>query len=160
MKSRGVTLLELIVAMAVLSIAIAAVFYGYVAVANIFTEEMAETDILIEINRPLEQMTKELRGALEIVSSSSNNIIFWHKDLNDNSTREVAETISYSWDGTPGGDLIKTVSAESFIVGKGIQDFALTYTVTQGATLIDVNIVISSGTSTGTLESSIKCRNL
>jgi len=160
MKNKGFTLLEAIIAMSVLMLAIAVVFYGYISVAKIFTEEMADTDIMIETTRPIEQMTKELRNSLQIISSTSHSVTFWHSDTNDNGTMEAGETISYSWAGTPGGDLIKTVSSDAFIVANSVRDFTLTYTTSLGATLINCSITVSKGGKTSTAEASIKCRNL
>ena len=160
MRNKGITLIEALIAMAVLAIAMAAVFYGYIVVANIFTEEMSESDILTEINKPLEQMTSEIRNTLQIVVPASHDITFWYKDLNNNSLRDADETISYSWDETAGGDIIKTEGSSSYIVASGVHDFTLTYNSTADATFVTISITIGKGNKVGTLESSVQCRNL
>ena len=160
MKNKGFTLLEAIIAMAVMTFAIGIVFYGFLAVANIFTEEMAETDVGFETNKALEQMTTEMRNTLEIVSSGDTDITFWHKDLNQNNSREANETISYSWNGTIGGDLIKTTDGTPVIIAKGVNAFSLSYDSSSEATLIDISITIFANNEIGTLESSVQCRNL
>lgn len=146
--------------MAVLTVAVAVIFYGYIAATNIYTEEMSDSNLMIEANRPIEQISKELRSARQIVNAGSRSITFWYKDTNNNSTREAGETISYTWYGTSEGNLYKTVSADAYIVATGVKNFALTYNSTTAASLITINIAVKKGTKTGTVESIIRCRNL
>lgn len=160
MKISGFSLIEAIIAMAVLSLAIAIVFYGYVMVTNVFIEEMSDSDILLQANRPIEEMSKELRTSRQILSKSANSITFWYKDTNENGSREGGETISYTWYGTPEGNLYKTISNDAYIVATGIRQFLLTYNSSTAASYINVKIAVSKGNKVGTVESSIQCRNI
>jgi prepilin-type N-terminal cleavage/methylation domain-containing protein len=160
--SKGFTLLELIIAMGVLTFAMALIIYAFTQSMRIFTAELYEGDTAAEIQRSLDRMTKELRNALEIVSTSETSVTFWYQDLNNNGTREANETVTYSWTGTSEGYLKRIVQTASIEVATGVKSFSLTYNNPTPANirLINIYITVQKGSNLSTLESSVKSRNL
>lgn len=158
--SRGVTLLELVIAMSVLSIAMVVLFYAFTVSMNIFSSELSEADSSMSINTSLERMTKELRGALEIVSPGSTSISFWYKDLNGNGTREANETLVYSWTAGTQETLYRTTSAGSYILAYNVKSLQFTYDNPSAPKVVNIRITVKKGGNISTLESSVKSRNL
>ena len=160
--SKGFTLLELIIAMGVLTFALALIIYAFTASMHIFTAELYEGDTAIEIQRSIDRMTKELRNSLEIVSANGISITFWSEDLNSNGTREANETVTYSWTGTSEGYLKRIVQTASIEVASGVKSFSLTYNnpAPSNIRLINIYMTVQKGSNLSTLESSVKSRNL
>jgi len=150
------------IVMAVLSIAIAVIFYAFTASMRIFTDEMSESGSSIEMHRAMERMTRELRESRQITSANSTSITFWYQDLNGNGTRDANETVKYTWTGTTEGYVNRTVQSSTLEVASGIRGFTLTYNDPAPANikLIKIFITALNGKSVSTLESSVKSRNL
>ena len=148
--------------MGVLTFAMALIIYAFTQSMHIFTNELSEGDTAFEIQRSVDRMTKELRNALEIVSTSETSVTFWYQDLNGNSTRDANETVRYSWTGTTEGLLNRTVQTSTLEVASGIKGFSLTFDNPNPASikLINIRMTVQKGTTVTTLESSVKSRNL
>jgi prepilin-type N-terminal cleavage/methylation domain-containing protein len=160
--SKGFTLIELIIAMGVLTFAMALIIYAFTQSMRIFTAELYEGDTAVEIQRSIDRMTKELRNSLEIVSADGSSITFWSEDLNSNGTREANETVTYSWTGTSEGYLKRIVQTASIEVASGVKSFSLTYNnpAPSNIRLINIYMTVQKGSNLSTLESSVKSRNL
>ena len=160
--SKGFTLLELMMAMAMLSIAIAVIFYAFSASMRVFTSELSDADASLEMHRAIERMTNELRGSLEIISANGTGITFWYDDLNNDGTREANETVQYSWTGTSEGYINRTVQTSTQEIANGIKSFSLTYNDPSPSNIRVVNIYITvqKDSTVSTLESGVKLRNL
>ena len=158
----GFTLLELMIAMGVLTFAMALIIYAFTQSMRIFTAELYEGDSAVEIQRSIDRMTTELRNALQIVSTSESSVTFWYQDLNGNSTRDANETVRYSWTGTTEGLLNRTVQTSTLEVASGVKSFSLTFDNPNPANinLINIRITVQKGSNLSTLESSVKSRNL
>jgi len=154
--------LELIIAMGVLTFAMALIIYAFTQSMRIFTAELYEGDTAIEIQRSIDRMTNELRNALEIVSTGETSVTFWYQDLNGNATRDANETVRYSWTGTTEGLLNRTVQTATLEVASGIKSFSLTYNnpAPSNIRLINIYMTVKKGSNLSTLESSVKSRNL
>ncbi|MFH1709643.1 MAG: type II secretion system protein [bacterium] len=159
-SSKGFTLLELIIAMGVLSFAIAVVIYAFTASMHLFTNELSEGDTSIEIHRSLERMTNELRNALEIGSAGTTSITFWHQDTNSDGIMDAGETITYSWTGTSEGYINRIVQTSTQEIATGIKGFSFSYNDPANIRVVNIFITAQKGSVVSTLESSVKCRNL
>jgi type II secretory pathway pseudopilin PulG len=155
-------LLESILVLSLLSIAMAVIFYAFSASMRIFTSEMWEADASLEVHRAMERMTKELRGALEVVSASGTSVTFWYSDLNGDGTREANETVTFSWTGTSEGYINRTVLTATQEISTGIKKFSFTYNDPSPPNIKFITIFLSAqkGSTVSTLESSVDCRNL
>ena len=159
-KRPGFTLLELIIAMAVISVVMAGVFMAFSMAMKVFMEEASRTDVYIGADHAVSVMTKELKGAREIVSASSREVSFWLSDLNDDGTREANETIIYLWSTSPESSLkrFEGVSYESLAFN--VMDFELSYDNPSAVGLIKIKLAVGNASNIVTLESSVKPRNL
>jgi hypothetical protein len=138
--------------MAAMTIAIVVVFYGFSAAMRIFKDEMFDQKVSIEIQRAMEYITADLRGAQSIEAYSDTSIQVRSQDNSSD--------ITYSWTGAPSRILFKTVNgAASQEVAMDVSDFSLTYDGTP-VNKVNVRITGAEGTSISTLESTIKLRNL
>jgi len=147
--------------MTALSIAIVVIFYAFQESMKIFSSELSESDVQFETNKAMGRMTRELKNGLEITSAGATSISFWWKDLNGNGTREAAETVTYTWSGGTFEVLNRTQGSSTVIIANSIKGLSLTYdSVLPNTKLITIRITALKGTLLGTLESSVKCRNL
>ena len=156
----GHTVLELIIASALIAIVVAVIYLTYNVGIKIFSSEVLRSDILGEGTRALERMGNELRGALKINSAGSQNLTFWYKDLNSNGSQEASETITYSWSGTPQDSLLRTVVSQSETLSNNIQSFSFTYDNPSDINLVTITLTVKKGEEEKMLKSSIKLRNL
>ena len=159
-KKKGFTLLELMIAMGIISFIMAGVFMAFGIALKLFADEMTRTDIFIEADRGMSRMVRELREAKEITAASSREITFWFADLNDNDTKEAAEIATYRWSGSPEASLNRIASNETFPLSYGVFNFALTYDNPADVKLINIALTVGKGETRATLESSVRPRNL
>jgi len=159
-RKKGFTLLELMIAMAVISMILAGVFMAFSVVLKLFVDETDQTDIFIEADRGMSRMVRELREAKEITNASSREITFWYADLNNNGTREATELATYTWSGSPESNLNRIASGETFPLSYGVFSFALTYDNQSNVKLINILLTVGKGDNRATLESSVRPRNL
>lgn len=162
LNKRGITLIELSISL-VISVGILSVLVlVYVTGTRIFNSEMGRSSAYIEANKVMGSIRQDLRSCLALTSASSTTISFWAEDLNANSSMEAAEIYSYSWDGTSGSPLIRTISGSSTMMAKNIKDFALSYDSGSLASITEVSVKVVAGTAENiaTVESSVKLRNI
>lgn len=159
-KSKGFTLLELMISMVALSFAIYVIFYAYVEITKIFTAEMTDSDISFETSKAMDRMGRELQQAREITSKSSTGITFWYRDTNNNSTREADETVSYSWTGGSTEAIFRTVVSTTERIANNINNLTLTYDDATTPKRVTISITGRKNSTLGTIESSVKFRNL
>ena len=162
MGQKGTTMIELIIALSITVLVMWVLVYSYLAVMDVFGSEVSKTDIEIEGSRAMSIVSKEIRELNEIQSGSATAITFWGRDLNGNGTKEAGEIITYSWDGTPGGSLVRTVAGAGKPIARLVWDFSITYDNPSPALAkqLSIKIVNASGDRFSTKESTIAPRNL
>jgi len=146
--------------MAVMTFAMVVIFYAFSVSMRILSEEMIESDVSLETHKAVERMVSELRNSLEIVSGGSTSIIFWYRDTNGDTTREADETVSYYWTAGTVEALFRQQGSSTIREASGIINFSLTYDNPSSIKLIKILITAKKGGTLGTLESSVKSRNL
>ena len=161
-KRKAFTLFELLMVMMILVIVMGAAVAAFIAGAQVMNTEMNTTDNLIEANRGMDNMSGDMRNALDISAATATSITFWGYDNNGNGSKEASENITYSWDGTANGNLIKTTAGTSFKVCRNVKNFTLTY---DNGTIslikqINIKLSVSQGPDISTLETTVKPRNL
>jgi prepilin-type N-terminal cleavage/methylation domain-containing protein len=159
-RSKGFTLLELMISMAVLSLAIAAVFYIYVETTKIFTDELTDSDMNFQTGKAMDRMSRELQQALKITSKSSTGITFWYQDTNNNGTREAGETVTYSWVGGTTEAIYRTVVSTTERIANNINKLDLSYDNAASPEMVTISITGRINSTVSTIESSVKFRNL
>ncbi len=155
-------MIELIIALSITVLVMGVLVYSYIAVVDVFRGEVDTSGIEIESSRAMEIMSKEMRGLNEIQSATGTSITFWGKDLNTNGTKEANEIITYSWDGTPKGELLRTVSGQQHPIARNVNAFEITYdsVLLPSIKKIDIKVVTGSGDQLSTKESTVTPRNL
>ena len=159
-KRHGFTLLELTISMALISMIMAGVFMAFGVMMKIFVGETDQTDILIDADRSMSIITRELREAVSIVSASTREVVFWAADKNANGSREASETESFIWSGTSGTSLNRVVSPETRPIAYNVKAFSLTYDNPSDIKLINISLTLKKNDSMTTIESSVKLRNI
>jgi len=159
-RRKSFTLLELIIAMAIISIVLAGVFMAFSVALRLFVGELTRSNVYIEADRGMNKITKDLKSSREIVSGTSREVSFWLFDFNGNGTREADETATFLWSGSPESSLNRILSSETIPIAYGVNNFTLTYDDPLSPKLITVKIMIGKGLNTVTLESSVKLRNI
>ena len=155
-SAKGYTLIEMVMALAVMSIAIVLVFYGFASSLRLFNNEMYDTTVSIETQRAMEQITADLRGSQSIEAAGAEDVTFLSQNTYPSGT---SDAISYNWTGQSDRMIYRTVnSSPSKEVSTDIADFYLTYSGNP-INFVYIRITGQKGTSISTLESSVKLRN-
>ncbi|MFH1347990.1 MAG: prepilin-type N-terminal cleavage/methylation domain-containing protein [Candidatus Margulisiibacteriota bacterium] len=153
---QGVTLIELVLAMAISLVALLIVVLGYNIGTKTFTQETSRSDFFWEGSRGVQTVTEELRGCLELTSADSDSISFWWEDLNDNSTMEANEVVDYS---VSNQILVRTQGTETKPLVHNVISFDLTYDDLADPELITVTLTMLKEGNMVTLESKANLRN-
>ncbi len=156
----GFTLLEAILTLGMISILIAVIIMAFIISLRIFSTELSESSIKFDAQKGIERMTEELRGALEIVSSESSSVGFWWKDLNANASRESDETVTFSWDGTPGSTLQRAQGTDKSKIIYNVNNLLFTYQYPGDIEVITISLTVAKENVISTMESSVRLRNL
>jgi len=154
--SKGVTILELVLATMISTLLIGAVISAYLVSMRIFSQQTGETDIFWNGQRAADIMVGEIRESLSVVTPNSNSLSFWWKDLNGNSSREANETVTYS---LSSHDLMRSLGASVHALASNVDAISFGYDTTPNPRLITITLVLSSAGETASVESKVKLRN-
>jgi prepilin-type N-terminal cleavage/methylation domain-containing protein len=154
-RRQGLTLIELVLAMAISAIILFVVAVAYVASIRTFTQEISRSDIFWDGYRGLDTITEELRDSLEIIANETDNISFWWKDLNANNSIEANEVVSYSLSGQ---NLIRSVGGEDLPLVQNVVGFDLAYDYPANPGLITITLTLRKEGQMTTLESKVNPR--
>ncbi len=103
----GLTLLELIIATVLVSVLLGAIGMVYKTGFSVFYAQEGRSGIKADAGRFMAYVSNELRLTPSLTSAQAANITF-SLDSDDNG---VDETVSYSWNGTQGAPLQKTITS-------------------------------------------------
>lgn len=124
---RGITLIEVLVAMTIFTMIVAAVmrFSDYVG-RRIVTirDEVKQMEELVGF---LKTFSADVRGGRQILHSAPSEIGVWRADENADSAPEPSETIGYAWDGESPGRLYRQEGEDTSIALTNVQDLKLRY---------------------------------
>jgi len=151
----GLTLIELVLAMAISVTILFVVAVAYVTSIRTFTQEMSRSDIFWDGYRGLDTITEELRDSLYIIASEPDTISFWWKDLNANGSIEANEVVSYSLSGQ---NLIRSVGGNDLPLVQNVAGFDLTYDHPADPGLITITLTMRKEGQMTTLESKVSPR--
>ncbi|MFC1540528.1 PilW family protein [Candidatus Margulisiibacteriota bacterium] len=153
---KGLTLIELVLAITLSLVALMVVAVSYSVGVRSFTSEMSRSDIFHDGQRALDNITEELRESLGVTVAGSDNIRFWWKDLNENTTLEADEVVEYSLSGQT---LIRTLGSTPEPVARNVAAFSLDYDVPAAPTLVTVVLTMQDSETTVSLEGKAGLRN-
>jgi|GEM_PF-1072769 len=155
LSRRGITLVELVIAMAI-SLALLLVLYAaYFAGVRSFNQEMNRFDIFWDAYRGLDDITNRIRNCDNLISAEAENIHLW-LDENADGSMEASELISYF---LSGNKLMRTRGEESRPIVDNVETFMLEYDSPSYPTLVTVTLTMNKGGSRATLEGKADIRN-
>ena len=152
---KGLTLIELVLAMAISFVILYVVVVAYLASIRTFTQEISRSDIFWDGYRGLGTITEELRDSLEITTSEAESISFWWKDLNTNGSMEANEVVSYALSGQ---NLTRSIGSDSQPLVKNVSGFSLAYDNPAAPGLIIITLTMQKKGQMTTLESKVSPR--
>ncbi len=125
---RGFSLIEMVLSLTLVGLVLASLG-SVLAFAMGAAPKADDPSIrLRETQFPLGVMTEEIASATRFISISSTKIAF---EVADRTADAVSDTITYSWDGTPGSPLLRAINAETATeVLTEIEQFAFIATTT------------------------------
>jgi hypothetical protein len=154
--SKGITLFELLISMAVSLILTTLVISVYLVSNQLFTGEVSRSDIFWEGSRGADTLSKEIREGLEITSAEAGRLTLWWKDLNANGSKEAGEIITYSLSGE---SLMRKFGSDLRGVASLISRLSFSYDSPLTPKLVTITITTSSQGKTTTLETKARLRN-
>ncbi|MDP3791433.1 MAG: prepilin-type N-terminal cleavage/methylation domain-containing protein [Candidatus Omnitrophota bacterium] len=147
--SKGLTLIELLISILLISVMLGAVWLIYSAGFNVFYSQVSRYDIKDQMSLAYTTMTSELHQATAITAATATSITF----TADTNSDGVSETIQYTWAGTVGAPLNRVVGATTTAMVRSVQSLAFSYYNTNNAllsipvTLSNVRLVAVDGTA-------------
>ena len=170
MNKKGLTLVELLMVVALMSVLVVVTSFVFVAVFKSWGFEVTKAQVKQEAGWGIEKMDRELKELLLISSAEQNSIVFW-PDVNENGIQDGDESITYSWSGTPGDNLIRSDGTITSVLSNDVQSFQLNYYDGNGNSLvfpvtpvnvrlITINLTTKKEDETITIRSNVRPRNL
>ena len=170
MSKKGLTLVELLMVVALISVLVAAISLVFVAVFKSWGFEITKAYVKQEAGWGIEKMDRELKELLLISAAQQNSIVFW-SDVNENGVQDGDESITYSWSGTLGDSLIRSDGTITSVLSNDVQSFQLSYYDVNGnplafpvtpanVRLITINLATKKEDETITVRSNVRPRNL
>lgn len=119
----GLTLIELIWAVGLLSILLAAMSFAFVAGVKAWDTGFLQGAVKKEASFSLRIVSEELEQATQITAAAGESITF----LSDLDGNGADETITYSWSGLAGADLVRTQGAAVRPLAHDVEDAQFRY---------------------------------
>ncbi len=134
---------------------------AYLAIGKVFNTENNISGTTIESTRAMDRMEEEIRNSLGIQTAGTRTLTYWMTDTNGDGTFESNEIVTYSWDGTAGGKILRTCNSTAETLAKNVTNFNLSYdsAVLANITMVTIDITVAAGSSFSTLESTVNLRN-
>jgi prepilin-type N-terminal cleavage/methylation domain-containing protein len=121
--SKGLTLIELLISVVLISAMLGGVWTVYSVGFNVFYGQLSRYDIKDETSLAFIVMTKELHQATSVTAATATSITFT-ADLDSNG---VSETIQYTWAGAAGAPLRRVAGAVTTNLIRFVQSVSFTY---------------------------------
>jgi hypothetical protein len=151
---QGITLLELVLAMAISLAILAVIMVAYFAGVRTFTQEMSRFDIFWDAHKALDAVTDDIRNCDDVISSEADSINLWC-DLDADTTMEANEYVSFYLSDQK---LMRTLSGESRLVVDNVESFVLEYDDDAYPTLVTVTLTMNKAGHRATLEGKANIR--
>ncbi len=167
----GLTLLELLITLALISILLGAIWLVFYSGSRVFYNQWSRIGIKGEASRVFFNISQELRKATSVVSATQTSFSF----TLDSDNNGVDETLQYAWSGTAGTPLnrILVLPAPSFTIPvvKSVNSLAFSYydannnllsfpVTTSQVKLVAIDLTVVDRDETFNLRSKERLRNL
>lgn len=149
MKKHGLTLIELLISIMLISAMLGAMWVIYNTGFDVFYGQLSRYDIKDETALAFITMTRELHQASSITAATAASVTFT-ADLDSDGVNEL---IQYAWSGIAGEPLNRVVGAETKTLIRSVQSIAFTYYDTNNVllsvpvTLANVHLVAPDATA-------------
>ncbi len=120
---KGLTLIELLITVLLVSVMLGAVWIIYSTGFTIFYGQQSRQDIKGQVSYAFYTMTNELHQASSVTSAAATGITF----TMDSNSDGVNETAQYTWSGTSGQPLNRIVSAAATELVRSVSSLSFTY---------------------------------
>lgn len=122
--SKGLTLLELIISVLLISIMLVAVWTIYHTGFTVFYNQVSRYDIKDQLSLAFITMTNELQQATSVTAATAASAVFY-ADINSDG---IDEKIEYAWSGVSGAPLEEIINdTETKALARSISAFAFSY---------------------------------
>ena len=122
-RSFGLTLIELLITAALVSILLVAVWAVYRIGFTVFNSELSRTTIIQETSQAMMTMSSELRQLTSVTSAQQSSVIF-SEDVNGDG---INETVQYVWSGTAGAPLNRVLGASTSVLMRSVNSLSFSY---------------------------------
>ena len=165
--SKGVTLIELMISVVLISVLAGAIWMVYDVAMRTFYAQGKRTTVKADAGSAFIKISEELRQAVSVTTATATGVTIT-VDTDDDG---VNETIQYTWAGAAGNPLQRIYSTETRSLASSVASLALTYydssntllsfpvTVSQVKAVV-INMTITDGDESLTLRSRADLRNL
>jgi len=136
---KGLTLIELLISIMLISAMLGAIWVVYSTGFNVFYGQVSRYDIKDETALAFITMTKELHQASSITAATATSVTFT-ADIDSNG---VNETTQYTWSGAAGAPLLRIDGAVTKTLIRSVQSVAFTYCNTDNV-LLSVPITLAN----------------
>jgi len=154
--TKGLTLIELVLSMAISSLLLALLVSAYLFSLRIFTAETKSADIFGDGQRAAEVMAGEIRECASITSAEAARLQCWWRDLDGDGASETDELATYSLSGR---DLIRRLGANERKLAGNLTALRFSYDVNPQPNLITLTLMLSTEGRTATIETKVRSRN-
>ena len=161
--NKGFSLIELIVAFGILIFIGGMAIYIYMTGSKIENDERIRSDLLLSANTTIDKMSKDIRTANEVISSSTDSIELW-LDNNDDQKKEPEEIKKYFWvwDGKHSGDIYMEYPQlnQKNVLCKNVTVLKFTCPPSGTAGPVSIDMILVSGKINLPLQSKVWQRNI
>lgn len=156
----GVTLIELVISLALLTILLTSIFLVYNVGVQIFLLGEKRSELRVDVERAMALMVDEILSARGITSASDRSVTLWI-DEDVDQQMDSPELITYSFSGITGEALVRNDESGDRNLLRGVSDFSLTYDseVVDTIHLVDFSLSATKGTESFTVATAVKLRN-
>jgi type II secretory pathway pseudopilin PulG len=160
-NKKGITIIELLIAMSLLALLLGMVVGVYLIGANVFSSESSRSDVRQDAFSAMHTVVEKLREAKSITSASNTSVTFW-VDGDWDGIIDGGETYVISWSGSIGAPLVMTAGGVAHNILEGVQHFNLSYDSAVVASIRHITITIETlqNEESIMLRSSVKPRNI
>jgi len=154
--SKGFTIIEFVIATALSTMLIGAIITTYIVGLRVFNQELSRSDIFWDGQSAMATMTNELRECLTVTNAQSDSVTFWWQDLDQSTSQEADEIVSYFLSGQ---SLIRTIGSSRRDLAQNVSSLNFVYDTTPAPKFITITLLLQRKTETATVKSSVRLRN-
>lgn len=161
MQRRAVTLIELIIALSIMSIVSMAVFLFFDVGYKVFDRSHFRAELRTDLAKAIDRIETSLHQARGLTSATNHSLVYWI-DENGNEVENSGESRNIIFSGATGEALVFSDSDGDTILIDQVLDFTLTYdsALVDTIRLIGISVRASRGNEIITVRTKVRPRNI